>query len=332
MRFFAGVLKLVGKTGAIAEVNSAYELKVNQTGTAIDTNNSSTATLLAAAVFTGTGSDVLQMKTISILAKSDQAGSLSIQFSSDNSNWDSARSFTVLAAVAFEQVIYVKARYFRIVYTNGGTDQTYFRLQTLLHSFINGIPVNTYGQLPVTIEDYATAGRGAKVSSNGGLVNMSVIHDKIHSGLYFHCDISVNTPVGGAGEDILIQTGASKMHLFLQVSMPEEICNIVIYEGPTTSGGTAQTIVNTDFSSANVPVLNTGGGIWYNPTVSATGTQKIQLLWPQTRGGIYDFSRKGEDEIIFKASTKYLIRSITPAALGTGEGPNFDIRFYESAF
>lgn len=62
------------------------------------------------------------------------ADGISVQFSTDNSNWDDIYLFTYTAADGARRFQFpVTAQYFRIVYTNGGTLQTHFRLQTILH-------------------------------------------------------------------------------------------------------------------------------------------------------------------------------------------------------
>lgn len=110
-------------------------LRVDLNGT-ISTNNSTTATLLAAATFTGTGEDALNYNEIRITVIASHASAtdgLSIQQSSDNSNWDITDTYTVPASTGKTYSVPRQARYFRIVYTNGGTNQTSFRLQSILN-------------------------------------------------------------------------------------------------------------------------------------------------------------------------------------------------------
>lgn len=118
--------------GTGAEVNTSNELKIVQTNV-ISANNSSTTLLAAAGVFTGTGDDVTQYAEIRVQVFSNVAGSISIQSSTDNTNWDNTDVYSVSAATAKVITIGVTAQYFRVVYTNGGTIQTSFRLQTQYH-------------------------------------------------------------------------------------------------------------------------------------------------------------------------------------------------------
>ena len=102
----------------------------------VDAGNSSTSTLGIGAAFTGTGVDLLdhQAVTVMIDASHDSAtDGMQFQFSSDNVNWDVSFDFTLTANGGRTFQFGVYAQYFRVVYTNGGTGQTHFRCQTLLH-------------------------------------------------------------------------------------------------------------------------------------------------------------------------------------------------------
>lgn len=131
--------------GALVDTdNEIAPLQVNADGALyvhspnkISTNNSSTATLLSAATFTGVGEDVSQFSvvTVTIDASHDSAtDGMTLQFSSDNTNWDDIYLFTYTAANGARRFqLPVTGQFFRIVYTNGGTNQTHFRAQTILH-------------------------------------------------------------------------------------------------------------------------------------------------------------------------------------------------------
>lgn len=116
-------------------VDSDGQLGVVQEGV-IDSNNITVVPLLADAVFTGTSTDVLNVSTIKISLNTDVASAtngLSIQFSKDGTNWDWMDNYTVLGPNFNEEIsVSPSAQYFRIVYTNGTSDQTYFRMSTFL--------------------------------------------------------------------------------------------------------------------------------------------------------------------------------------------------------
>lgn len=99
--------------------------------------NSSTALLGISAVFTGTSEEVKDFSSIVISVFSDVASAtdgLSIQQSSNGTNWDITDTYTIAAATGKTFSVQPAARFFRVVYTNGGTGQASFRLQTVYHT------------------------------------------------------------------------------------------------------------------------------------------------------------------------------------------------------
>jgi hypothetical protein len=57
------------------------------------------------------------------------------EFSPDGINWDNKDFYTITAGAGKVYSFQPAARYFRVVYTNGATAQTYFRLQTSLKPY-----------------------------------------------------------------------------------------------------------------------------------------------------------------------------------------------------
>lgn len=99
-----------------------------------NTMNSSVTALDSAEVFTGKAEAVLYTSSITVLIRSDVSGTGSAQFSSDGTNWDLKEPFTYTASDSLAKYLFtVTGKYFRLIYTNSGTDQTYFRLQTIYH-------------------------------------------------------------------------------------------------------------------------------------------------------------------------------------------------------
>ncbi len=104
----------------------------------IDQNNSTSTPLGISGVFTGTATEVYGYNTITVLIYSDESSvddGMQFQQSSDGTNWDEIDTFTldVLKSESRRFQFTVQARYFRLVYTNGITAQTAFRVQTILH-------------------------------------------------------------------------------------------------------------------------------------------------------------------------------------------------------
>lgn len=118
---------------------SVYIANAAPAGTVVSLLNSTSATLLSGAAFTGTGEDVANFSEMRVTVFANVASAtngLSLQQSTDNTNWDVVDVYTIPVMAAGEGKTFVvprQARYFRIVYTNGGTNQTTFRLQVILN-------------------------------------------------------------------------------------------------------------------------------------------------------------------------------------------------------
>lgn len=101
----------------------------------IDSGNSSVTPLADAAVFTGQSRDVSGYATTTVFVDTDIDGTLSMQFSADNVNWDRAKVVPVDQEIGSGSVhtLEVVAQFFRVVFTNGtgGGAQAHFRLQTI---------------------------------------------------------------------------------------------------------------------------------------------------------------------------------------------------------
>lgn len=123
--------------------DSPYNLYTLLQGTTSE-GNSTTVSLSANHTFTGKSINVLVYPTISCSIISDQQGVLYIDFSSDNINWDISYSY-VYTTINSSMVkrVNVAAKYLRIRYVNGSTNQSVFRLQTILGSQLPELTVNT---------------------------------------------------------------------------------------------------------------------------------------------------------------------------------------------
>lgn len=122
----------------VALGTSGNPVVVNDAGgstAVISATNSSVAPLGVSGVFTGTSVATLPYGSIIVNVFSNVASAtdgLSVQQSSDGTNWDILDVYTVAAGASTKVVIPRQAAFARVVYTNGGTLQTTFRLQTLL--------------------------------------------------------------------------------------------------------------------------------------------------------------------------------------------------------
>ncbi len=130
-----------------ALVGGRLDVNLGQIPGTISTVNSSTATLGGNAVFTGTGEDVSAYAAIEVAVFSDVASAasgVSAQWSEDNTNWDFTSVGTLAAGVGQSFMFHPRAKFFRMVYTNGAGAQAAFRLQTIYHpvGLPGGVGVN----------------------------------------------------------------------------------------------------------------------------------------------------------------------------------------------
>lgn len=98
--------------------------------------NSTTAVLTNGAVFTGLAEFVPMFATAQVYVFADQVSAtdgLSIQQSSDGTNWDIVDTYTIPASTGKAISVQIAGQYFRVVYTNGGVTQGAFRLMTIYH-------------------------------------------------------------------------------------------------------------------------------------------------------------------------------------------------------
>lgn len=71
---------------------------------------------------------------------SDQSGSLAVQQSGDGTNWDFVDTIAVTGGTGSKISVQIVAPWLRLVYTNGGTLQTAFRLFATLNDTGSGEP------------------------------------------------------------------------------------------------------------------------------------------------------------------------------------------------
>jgi len=103
----------------------------------VSTNNSTSTPLGIGASFVGASDDVLGYTGISVQLDSSHDSAtdgMTFEFSTDNTNWDMMHAHTYTAANGARVFQFAThAQFFRVNYTNGGTGQTTFRVQTILH-------------------------------------------------------------------------------------------------------------------------------------------------------------------------------------------------------
>jgi len=175
----------------------------------VDSNNSTTTPLGAGAVFTGTGTDVTAYNsvTIQLFANQDSdANGMSFQFSPDNVNWDEQNDYNLEISISQTRRFQfpVTAKYFRLVYTNGGSAQTAFRVQTILHTSdvltsIHRLDTGLTNDRSVTVTKSVIAGETS--AGGGAFVNVKVspsgaLKTNVSQGTHDSLNANANIQVG----------------------------------------------------------------------------------------------------------------------------------------
>lgn len=112
------------------------EVEILKNKGTLSDNNSTTTPLGIDGVFTGVADDIKDYAAINISVWADQASAacgFSIEWSQDGTNWDEKMTVAIGASKVESYEFGVRARYFRLVYTNGAVAQGAFRLQVMYH-------------------------------------------------------------------------------------------------------------------------------------------------------------------------------------------------------
>jgi len=96
----------------------------------VSDKNSSNVIIANGQTFTGVNEDTLGYGSTIVAVKTDQDGTLYVDFSTDGTNYDSTLSFNVTASTNEVHRITNTRRWMRVRFTNSGGTQTYFRLQS----------------------------------------------------------------------------------------------------------------------------------------------------------------------------------------------------------
>jgi hypothetical protein len=129
--------------GTVTDIDATtggnLKISMEEMAGTVDSGNSSIDVLDIDEVFTGDSMDVKDFASINVNVYASHISAtdgLEAQFSPDGTNWDIVDYFTIPAVTGKTYTFQPAARYMRIVYTNGGTLQTAFRLQTVLRPVI----------------------------------------------------------------------------------------------------------------------------------------------------------------------------------------------------
>lgn len=168
-----------------------------------DSYNSTQTPLLAGAVFIGHVKDLIEenFSTVLVQSFSDVAGTLVVQDSNDKSSWTDRSTIPCSANTRVSQDVLVPRRYYRVEYTNGGTNQAFFRLTSNLvdRRSLSAIyePLNLatgdINDLEEKFSERIPASLGSGLTSNSLSVTLSSDHADVPISLSSIGDIATQT-------------------------------------------------------------------------------------------------------------------------------------------
>jgi len=291
----------------------------------VDDNNSSSATLLAGATFTGAATEILDYGIIFVSVSVDSASAtngLSMEQSADGTNWDHTDEYSVNANSNKNYSINPFAKYFRVKYTNSITDQSHFRLQTTLKA--NSKPSSHRIQDPIVDEDDAelfksviTGKRTDGIFDNVNLTNGN------------NLKISLEETEPGANQPFNLDvakglvSGHSSVSKFGQNDSLDGTWQDV-WDGAGTYGyppnGTAPVTNVESTSASDVTDLEVQGldinGTLTVQTVTLTGTTKVVLPTPLWR--VFRMKNVGAADYVGIITAENAGNSITYAIIEVG--------------
>lgn len=196
----------MARSGTIAKIlnalgiaiNPATEEKQNDTidainnGSFADTNNSTETLLTSGQVFTGTSTDILHHSGLLILLNTDVSGTLMVQYSADEVTWHDGEKYEIPANSTKFFTPPVQGAYFRVIYTNGVSDQGTFHLHTIVkrrpvkwssHNLNDNLRDDDDGELVINVLKLRTAQdnyvSGAATSSGNFKISLEELENSI---------------------------------------------------------------------------------------------------------------------------------------------------------
>jgi hypothetical protein len=139
----------------------------------------------------------------------------------------------------------------------------------------------------------------------GGIRGVADAHTRIHRGEMYRVGLIVASVSDNASVDIILTTPEDDWpHVVLHPAL-DGSADVLFYEGPTFTGGTAMTPRNLKRTSTNT----WGGTVVHTPSVSGVGTLLMECHIPGGTGPHASGGGNGfDEEWVLKAETSYLIR------------------------
>ncbi len=255
--------------------------------------NSTNIALGASGVFTGTAENVIEYSTITLSINTDVVSAfegLELQLSPDGTNWDNISKKDITPIHSYIHTVTVSNKWFRVIYKNGPTPQSYLRLQTMYHRFKQR---DLTTSVITEIDDYTDL-----------TLNRSVIVGKTRGGEYQNVNLgSYNSfrteiiePKTAFGE-----VRVAELTPIIQLSFPYNINTNIVSTGITGGGstvandslielGVTTTNSQTDIRSKKIAKYYPGQGTLFRVAgffdTPAIGCQQI-IGWGDEDDGYY---------------------------------------------
>jgi hypothetical protein len=256
----------------ISYSNPQVLLSINQFRN-ISIGNSSSIPLAANSIFTGSWEDVSDYSSIVCTIYSNVGSATngkSLQFSSDGINIDNTTTYTT-PILGDTHVIPVIARYFRIVYTNGSTLQTNFRLQSIYHYYKSATSTNSTTNSLTTLNSTITDSNTAtlsrtvlvgKQSSNGTYNNLTLNNLN---------ELAIDVPRTAFGEITVAELTPVVQYDFTYAINSDMVSTVLTGSGNAVQDGTVLLSLSTGSTTNSSASLLSKRCIRYKPGQGARG-------------------------------------------------------------
>ena len=162
--------------------------RINALAGVVSNDNSTTGSLLSNGSWTGSYEDVSGYSSIVVSCKTDQSGSMTIEFSPDAINADSSLTYAVASSTNEIHRLTVTRQWARVKYLNtSAISQSYFRLQTLLGQQ-NLLTSNINSTIQSDADAVVTRGILTGQTDGGNFVNVPVTQEG-------HLEVALHDPI-----------------------------------------------------------------------------------------------------------------------------------------
>ncbi|MFV2055411.1 MAG: hypothetical protein ACC707_03045 [Thiohalomonadales bacterium] len=247
------------------------------------TGNSTSAPLNAYAVFSGVGEDVSQYTSVAVSVWASVGGTIDLQFSTNNTNWDANQFFSVTSGRSF--VLPVKAQFFRVVYTNGPLGQGTFRLQTILHK-AKSLSISSQLNTPIAQDELAVVTRSVITGLNGNDFQNARVSE--HGEL----SIAINDPISTFDEVATFTRRATIQMAFDYIINPA-LVNTTLIGGATATQANSMAVLSTSAAISTSVTITSDGAVRARP-----GQEVVAIL-----SGVFTLGIAGSEQLLGAANT-----------------------------